>query len=127
MLVGESMTTAKKWVRYLHEKESPDFLIMLYHGGLHTYTDKNNYRSYYSNNAESMTKSTEGVNVIITGHQEHIVDLKVEETQFIQPGKDATNIVDMSIQFKKRANSVEIIDTSIKHVEISSYPEDRDY
>ncbi|MCY1029751.1 bifunctional metallophosphatase/5'-nucleotidase, partial [Mammaliicoccus sciuri] len=73
-----------------------------------------------------MTKSTEGVNVIITGHQEHIVDLKVEETQFIQPGKDATNIVDMSIQFKKRANSVEIIDTSIKHVEISSYPEDRD-
>lgn len=126
VLVGESMTTAKKWVRYLHEKESPDFLIMLYHGGLNTYTDKNNYRSYYSNNAESMTKSTEGVNVIITGHQEHIVDLKVEETQFIQPGKDATNIVDMSIQFKKRANSVEIIDTSIKHVEISSYPEDRD-
>ncbi|WP_323702849.1 bifunctional metallophosphatase/5'-nucleotidase [Mammaliicoccus sp. Dog046] len=126
VVVGESMTSAKRWVRYLHEKESPDFLIMLYHGGLNTYTDKNNYRSYYSNNAENMIKSTEGVNVIITGHQEHNVDLKVAETQFIQPGKDATNIVDMSIQFRKRTNSVEIVDTSIKHVEISSYPEDRD-
>ncbi|PNZ38657.1 bifunctional metallophosphatase/5'-nucleotidase [Mammaliicoccus vitulinus] len=126
VMVGESMASAKRWVRYLHEKESPDFLIMLYHGGLNTYTDKNNYRSYYSNNAENMIKSTEGVNVIITGHQEHVVDLKVAETQFIQPGKNATNIVDMSIQFRKRTNSVEIIDTSIKHVEISSYPEDRD-
>ncbi|HBV03377.1 MULTISPECIES: bifunctional metallophosphatase/5'-nucleotidase [Mammaliicoccus] len=124
--VGESMVSAKRWVRYLHEKESPDFLIMLYHGGLNTYTDKSNYRAYYSHNAENMMKSTEGVNVIITGHQEHVVDMKVAETHFIQPGKDATNIIDMSIQFKKRTNSVEIIDSSIKHVEISSYPEDRD-
>nr|WP_263313807.1 bifunctional UDP-sugar hydrolase/5'-nucleotidase [Mammaliicoccus sp. Marseille-Q6498] len=126
VVISESMTTAKRWVRYLHEKESPDFLVMLYHGGLNTYTNKNNYRSYYSNNAENMIKSTEGVNVIITGHQEHVVDLKMAETQFIQPGKDATNIIDMSIQFRKRSNSVEIIDSKIKHVEISSYPEDRD-
>ncbi|GGI38773.1 bifunctional metallophosphatase/5'-nucleotidase [Mammaliicoccus stepanovicii] len=126
VVVGESMATAKRWVRYLHEKESPDFLIMLYHGGLNTYTNKNNYRSYYSNNAENMIKSTEGVNVIITGHQDQVVDLKVAETHFIQPGKDATNIINMSIQFRKRTNSVEIIDTSVQHVEISSYPEDRD-
>src|SRR5699024_12382562 len=95
-------------------------------GVLKTYTDKRKYRAYYNHKAENMMKSTEGVNVIITGHQEHVVDMKVAETHFIQPGKDATNIIDMSIQFKKRTNSVEIIDSSIKHVDISSYLEDSD-
>lgn len=126
VLVGESMSAAKRWVRYLHEKESPDFLIMLYHGGLNSYTDKNDYMSYYSHNAEDIIKSTEGVNVVITGHQDHVVELKVAETHFIQPGKDATNIIDMAIQFKKKSNSVEILNTDIKNIEISSYAEDRE-
>ena len=33
--IEKALLSAKRWIRYIHESEHPDFLIVIYHGGLY--------------------------------------------------------------------------------------------
>ena len=32
--IEKTLVASKRWIRYIHEVEEPDFLIVIYHGGL---------------------------------------------------------------------------------------------
>ena len=41
MSVLKTLVSAKRWIRYIHEVEEPDFLIVIYHGGLNKISSAN--------------------------------------------------------------------------------------
>ena len=39
--IEKTLVSAKRWIRYIHEVEEPDFLIVIYHGGLNKISSTN--------------------------------------------------------------------------------------
>ena len=39
--IEKALLSAKRWIRYIHESEHPDFLIVIYHGGLYKINQTN--------------------------------------------------------------------------------------
>ena len=39
--IEKTLVSAKRWIRYIHEVEEPDFLIVIYHGGLNKISSAN--------------------------------------------------------------------------------------
>ena len=50
--IEKALLSAKRWIRYIHESEHPDFLIVIYHGGLYKINQTNTRHRKGSHEAE---------------------------------------------------------------------------
>ena len=57
MSVLKRLLSAKRWIRYIHEVEEPDFLIVIYHGGLNKISNKSKRNERNANEAEKLWKN----------------------------------------------------------------------
>lgn len=55
--IEKTLLSAKRWIRYIHEVEEPDFLIVIYHGGLNKISKQNKRNEQNANEAEKLWKN----------------------------------------------------------------------
>ena len=54
--IEKTLLSSKRWIRYIHETEMPDFLIVIYHGGLNQLNKSGKEREEKVNEAEKSCK-----------------------------------------------------------------------
>ena len=113
-------------VGYIHEVEEPDFLIVIYHGGLNKISNKSKRNERNANEAEKIMEELGVIDLIITAHQHQTIVGKDHETVYVQAGQNAEELVHLSIHFKKRTSSYEIENIESKVIDLNDYNEDQD-
>lgn len=122
--VEKTLVAAKRWIRYIHETEQPDFLIVIYHGGLDKISETRGSRhSKNINEAEKIIKELGVIDLIITAHQHQTIIGKDYETMYVQAGENAKELVHLGINFKKRTTSFEIEDIQSKVIDLTQQEE----
>ncbi|AMG62768.1 MULTISPECIES: bifunctional metallophosphatase/5'-nucleotidase [Staphylococcus] len=123
--IEKTLLSAKRWIRYIHETEKIDFLIVIYHGGLDKISQTTNSRhSENANEAEKLIREMGVIDLIITAHQHQTVIGKDNETVYVQAGQNAEELVHINIQFKKRTNSYEIEHVNAEAINLNQHNED---
>ena len=89
--IEKTLLSAKRWIRYIHEVEEPDFLIVIYHGGLNKISKQNKRNEQNANEAEKIMEELGVIDLIITAHQHQTVVGKDHETVYVQAGKMPKN------------------------------------
>ncbi|MDO0995436.1 bifunctional metallophosphatase/5'-nucleotidase [Staphylococcus borealis] len=123
--IEKALLSAKRWIRYIHESEHPDFLIVIYHGGLYKVNQTNTRHSKGSHEAEKIMKEIGVIDLMITAHQHQTIIGNDFETVYVQAGQNAQELVHVKIKFKKRTNSFEKEDIQSTVINLSEYPEDQ--
>ncbi|MGV3095557.1 bifunctional metallophosphatase/5'-nucleotidase [Staphylococcus borealis] len=123
--IEKALLSAKRWIRYIHESEHPDFLIVIYHGGLYKINQTNTRHSKGSHEAEKIMKEIGVIDLMITAHQHQTIIGNDFETVYVQAGQNAQELVHVKIKFKKRTNSFEKEDIQSTVINLSEYPEDQ--
>lgn len=124
--IEKALLFAKRWIRYIHESEHPDFLIVIYHGGLYKINQTNTRHRKGSHEAEKIMKEIGVIDLMITAHQHQTIIGNDFETVYVQAGQDAQELVHVKIKFKKRTNSFEKEDIESTVINLSEYPEDQE-
>ncbi|WP_085060680.1 bifunctional metallophosphatase/5'-nucleotidase [Staphylococcus haemolyticus] len=124
--IEKALLSAKRWIRYIHEIEHPDFLIVIYHGGLYKINQTNTRHRKGSHEAEKIMKEIGVIDLMITAHQHQTIIGNDFETVYVQAGQDAQELVHVKIKFKKRTNSFEKEDIESTVINLSEYPEDQE-
>ncbi|UTH14477.1 bifunctional metallophosphatase/5'-nucleotidase [Macrococcus equipercicus] len=122
--VEETVRAAKRWIRHMHDKESPDFVIALYHGGLNELVRNTDYKELTSNEAEAIIQASEGIDVMITGHQKKTLNKMIDDTLFIQAGSNMSHLCHIQLQFKGRTNTFELVNSQSELIDMTAYQED---
>lgn len=123
--IEKALLSAKRWIRYIHESEHPDFLIVIYHGGLYKINQTNTRHSKGSHEAEKIMKEIGVIDLMITAQQHQTIIGNDFETVYVQAGQNAQELVHVKIKFKKRTNSFEKEDIQSTVINLSEYPEDQ--
>ncbi|RIO94491.1 bifunctional metallophosphatase/5'-nucleotidase [Staphylococcus haemolyticus] len=123
--IEKALLSAKRWIRYIHESEHPDFLIVIYHGGPYKINQTNTRHSKGSHEAEKIMKEIGVIDLMITAHQHQTIIGNDFETVYVQAGQNAQELVHVKIKFKKRTNSFEKEDIQSTVINLSEYPEDQ--
>lgn len=124
--IEKALLSAKRWIRYIHESEHPDFLIVIYHGGLYKINQTNTRHRKGSHEAEKIMKEIGVIDLMITAHQHQTIIGNDFETVYVQAGQDAQELVHVKIKFKKRTNSFEKEDIESTVINLSEFPEDQE-
>ncbi|MCI2803000.1 bifunctional metallophosphatase/5'-nucleotidase [Staphylococcus pettenkoferi] len=122
--MAKTMLTAKRWIRYIHESESPDFLIVIYHGGLNQLSQKPREHEQEVNEAEKIIQNLGVIDLLITGHQHQTYIGRDNETLYVQAGQNAEQLVHVNVNFKKHTTSYEVDFVNSEIVDLNQYPED---
>ncbi len=122
--VEDSVRAAKRWIRHMRDKENPDFVIALYHGGLNELVHHSDYKELTSNEAEAIIQASEGIDVMITGHQKQTINKMIDDTLFIQAGSNMSHLCHIHLQFRERTNSFELVGSDSTLVDLTVYHED---
>ena len=120
-----TIQTAKRWVNYIHETESPDYFIMLYHGGFHKMSKPQEKTAHNINEAEKIMEDLGVIDLMITGHQHETIIGRDNQTVYIQAGQNGEALIHTTLHFKKRTTSVELEDVQAVAVDLSQYDEDQ--
>lgn len=124
--IEKSLLSAKRWIRYIHEKEHPDFLVVIYHGGLDKINTTNPRHGESSHEAEKLMKEIGIIDLLITAHQHQTFIGNDYETTYIQAGQNAQDLVHVKIKFKKRTNTFEKEAIQSEIIDLSDYPENEE-
>lgn len=122
--IEKTMFIAKQWLRYIHEKEEPDYMIVLYHGGLYKMRRHDTERERKINEAEKLMHQIGVIDLIITGNQHETTIGEDQGTVYVQAGQKAEHLIHVEILFKKRTNSIELVEVKPKIVDLNAYEED---
>lgn len=98
---ADPITTAKKMVKILREKEKADLVICLSHSGLHKDKDKSE--------DEILAKEVAGIDIIISGHTHTRLDapLKIGQTLIVSAGEYGKQIGVMDLSLESGSVSLE--------------------
>lgn len=124
--IEKTILSAKRWIRYIHEIEEPDFLIVIYHGGLDKFSNSEKKNEDNVNQAEILMKEIGVIDLIITAHQHQTLVGQDHDTVYVQAGQDAEELVHVKIKFKKRTNTYEVEEISPEVIDLNDYDEDED-
>lgn len=122
--IEKTLLSSKRWIRFIHETEMPEFLIVIYHGGLDQLNKSSNEREQNVNEAEKLMQTLGVIDLLITGHQHQTFIGKDEKTLYVQAGQNAEQLIHVKINFKKRTNSFELENVESKIVDLNEYKED---
>ncbi|MDH9160915.1 MULTISPECIES: bifunctional metallophosphatase/5'-nucleotidase [Staphylococcus] len=122
--IEKTLLSSKRWIRFIHETEMPDFLIVIYHGGLNQLNTSANEREQNVNEAEKIMQTLGVIDLLITGHQHQTFIGRDDQTLYVQAGQNAEQLIHVKINFKKRTNSYELEDVDSHIVDLNEYKED---
>lgn len=122
VIVESATYAAQRWIRYIYETIEPDFLIVLYHGGLSKLS--HDAKSQFENRAEEIMRQAGIIDLMITGHQHETIIENDGMTLYVQAGQNAENVIHVNAKFKKRRNSFELLEMQPKIVTLTDYEED---
>lgn len=123
--IEKTLRSSKRWIRFIHESEMPDFLIVIYHGGLNQLNKTSNEREQNVNEAEKIMQTLGVIDLLITGHQHQTFIGRDDQTLYVQAGQNAEQLIHVKINFKKRTNSYELENVNSKIVDLNHYPENQ--
>ena len=124
--IEKTLLSAKRWIRYIHEIEEPDFLIVIYHGGLDKISKSNKKHEVNVNEAEVLMEELGVIDLIITAHQHQTLVGQDHGTVYVQAGQNAEELVHVKIRFKKRTNTYEVEEILPEVIDLNNYDEDDD-
>ncbi|ARJ51464.1 bifunctional metallophosphatase/5'-nucleotidase [Staphylococcus lutrae] len=124
VMVESATFAAQRWIQYIYETIEPDFLIVLYHGGLSKLSHSHDAVS--KNQAEEIMRKAGMIDLMITGHQHEMMIENDGTTLFVQAGQNAETVVHVKAHFRKRRNSFELLKMEPKIVTLTDYPEAQD-
>jgi len=102
----ESIESARKWISYIKEHESPDLFIVSYHGGFEKdiETGKPTEALTGENQAYQICMEIEGIDILLTGHQHRLISDQVNGVTIIQPGSNGKFIGRVDLQYTFTSN-----------------------
>ncbi|PTK07579.1 bifunctional metallophosphatase/5'-nucleotidase, partial [Mammaliicoccus sciuri] len=121
-----TLVASKRWIRYIHEVEEPDSLIVIYHGGLNKISNSTKNKKASSNEAEKLMEELGVIDLMITAHQHQTIVGQDHETYYVQAGQDAKELVHLSINFKKRTTTYDVESIDSKVIDLNEYEEDQE-
>lgn len=124
VIIEKTLLSSKHWIRYIHETEAPDFLIVIYHGGLNQLNKSTDEREQNVNEAEKIMQSLGVIDLLITGHQHQTFMGRDDQTLYVQAGQNAEQLIHVKINFKKRTNSYELEHVDSDIIDLNNYEED---
>lgn len=97
----DMQSSAEKWIKTVKEKESPDFIIGLFHSGLEEGIDTPEYKE---NATKDVAENVDGFDLILYGHDhasnmEEITTKNGKSVMCINPGCYAYNVAVIDIEF----------------------------
>ncbi|MEB6242255.1 bifunctional metallophosphatase/5'-nucleotidase [Staphylococcus gallinarum] len=122
--IEKTLLSSKRWIRYIHETEMPDFLIVIYHGGLNQLNKSGKEREEKVNEAEKIMQTLGVIDLLITGHQHQTFIGRDDQTLYVQAGQNAEQLIHVNINFKKRTSSYELENVDSHIVDLNEYEED---
>lgn len=119
--IERATISAKRWIRYIYEAEAPDFLIVLYHGGVST--SQRNEKANADAYANEILSNIGIVDLFITGHQRTTTLEHEDGTLFVRAGQNGEHLVHVEVTFRRRQSSYETLAIQPKIVSLSVYEE----
>lgn len=109
-IIGNSVQSIKTWMRYMYDKESPDFVIALHNGSLQDLC------------MDQDSLCTEGIHMMITTSMdgEHLVH---DLTEMIHTPVEAS-LLHIKLVFKERTTSFELKHSTHEFIDTSRFQED---
>lgn len=119
--IERATISAKRWIRYIYEAEAPDFLIVLFHGGVST--SQRNEKANTDAYAHEILNNIGIVDLFITGHQRTTTLEHEDGTLFVRAGHNGEHLVHVEVTFRRRQSSYETLTIQPTIVALSEYEE----
>ncbi|KUP05396.1 2', 3'-cyclic nucleotide 2'-phosphodiesterase [Bacillus coahuilensis m2-6] len=99
----DGVHAAEKWVSYIEEHESPDAVVVSYHGGFERdpETGEPTEKQTGENVAYELCQRVKGIDVLLTGHQHLLLSGDVNGVSIVQPGFNGSHIGRVDLYFEK--------------------------
>ncbi|EHJ08940.1 bifunctional metallophosphatase/5'-nucleotidase [Staphylococcus simiae] len=123
--IEKTLLASKRWIRYIHEAEEPDYLIVIYHGGLDKISDNTTTKKSNSNEAEKLMEEIGVIDLMITAHQHQTIIGENDDTVYVQAGQDAKELVHLSLCFNKRTTTYEAECVESQVINLNRYDESK--
>ncbi len=91
--IEKTLLSSKRWIRFIHETEKPEFLIVIYHGGLNQLNKSANEHEQNVNEAEKLMQTLGVIDLLITGHQHQTFIGQNDKTVYVQAGQNAEQLI----------------------------------
>ncbi|WP_433749186.1 bifunctional metallophosphatase/5'-nucleotidase [Falsibacillus pallidus] len=107
----DALLSAKRWVDYIHEVESPDILVLSYHGGFENDVENGSPSETYTgeNQAYRICMEVDGIDILLTGHQHRELTGEINGVTVIQPGSNGEKLGKAVIELQKKSGSWSIV------------------
>lgn len=104
--IEKPVEAAKRWVEYIRNNESPDVLIVSYHGGIERdlQTGIATEPPTGENQAYQICREINEIDVLITGHQHRTVKAEIDGVTVIQPGSFGQVLGEIEITMEETEN-----------------------
>ncbi|WP_414051174.1 hypothetical protein [Macrococcus animalis] len=112
LIVSKPKDSIKSWIRYMYDKDSPDFVIALHNGDIN---------DLCTTEGDITTLCTEGIHLMITNSND-TDNVKHDLTDIIFAPRDS--LLHIKLVFKERTNSFELKGSSYEFIETARYQED---
>ncbi|RCW64269.1 bifunctional metallophosphatase/5'-nucleotidase [Saliterribacillus persicus] len=95
----DAVIATREWVEKIKKEEDPDFLVVMYHGGVECdlETSKPSEPLTGENQAYQICQEVEGIDVLVTGHQHRFFTTTINEIPVIQTGKQGQALGEIKI------------------------------
>lgn len=100
---ANACSTLQHWVKEIRSKEKYDLLIAAYHGGLERDIETGEVTENLTgeNQGYEMADNIDGIDILLTGHQHHVLTGQIRDCLVIQPGKNGETYGEIDIELKQ--------------------------
>ncbi|WP_085522560.1 bifunctional metallophosphatase/5'-nucleotidase [Tuberibacillus sp. Marseille-P3662] len=108
------VVTAKTWVPYIKEQETPDVMIISYHGGFERDLDTGEATEKLTgeNQGYQLCQEVEGIDILLTGHQHRLIaDQTINGVTVLQPGNNGIVLGKVIVDLAHDGDKWKIVDT----------------
>lgn len=106
----KTVDAARRWIRYMREKENPDFVIVMYYGDIASISAR-----------EKMRRATEGVDLMLSNSGLNEV---IDGTWHVDLPHDISELSHIQVQFRQRTTTYELIDYHAEAIQLKGFMED---
>jgi 2',3'-cyclic-nucleotide 2'-phosphodiesterase / 3'-nucleotidase len=106
LLFEDAVKATKKWVNYVKNKESPDVIIVSYHGGLEKDPDTGAETELLTgeNQGYQICEEIADIDVLITGHQHRKLIATIHNKTVIQTGSKGSALGEIKMEWDEANN-----------------------
>ncbi|RDI47674.1 bifunctional metallophosphatase/5'-nucleotidase [Falsibacillus pallidus] len=118
----DALLAAKRWVDYIHEVESPDLLIVSYHGGFENSVVNGIPTETYTgeNQAYRICMEVDGIDILLTGHQHRELTEEINGVTVIQPGCNGEKLGKAAIELEKKSGNWSVVNKTPEILDVQN-------